>query len=145
MTRAILLIIILLAAGPVLALDPTISTAIATELVREALASQGEGSARTKIAIYPVLDYWAPDFITLQAEVPHPDAGRIEMRYFAVNPWTGDVWDSTTCTRITSLRIKRKQEEIWKSSKLPDEARQVLQDRSPACKPAKPERNPEKK
>ena len=146
MTRAISLIIILLAASPVaLALDPTVSTASATELVREALVSLGEGNARAKIAIYPVLDYWTPDFITLQAEVPHTDVGKIEMRYFAVNPWTGDVWDSTACTRITSPTIKRKQDEIWKSSKLPDEARQVLQARAPACTPGKPEPSEKKR
>jgi hypothetical protein len=122
-----------------LALDPTISTATATELVRGALASLGEFSVRTKIAIYPWPYYWAPDFITLQAEVPHNDSGRIGMRYFAVNPWTGDVWDAMACTRITSPTINRKQDEIWKSSKLPDEARRVLQARTPACTPAKPQ------
>jgi hypothetical protein len=133
------LMIMLLVASPVgLALDPAVSTAVATELVRGALASLGEGSVRTKIAIYPVLDYWAPDFITLQAEVPHPDVGRIEMRYFAVNPWTGDVWDAMACTRITSPTIKRTQDEIWRSSKLPDEARHILEARAPACTPAKP-------
>jgi hypothetical protein len=146
MTKAISLIIILLGPSTVgLALDPTISTAAATGLVREALASLGEGSARTKIAIYPVLDYWAPDFITLQAEVPHPDVGKIEMRYFAVNPWTGDVWDAMACTRITSPTIKRKQDEIWKSSKLPAEARHVLEARAPACTPPKTERSPEQR
>ncbi len=65
------------------------------------------------------------------------------MRYFAVNPWTADVWDAMACTRITSPTIKRKQDEIWKSSKLPDEARHVLQARAPACVPAKSERSPE--
>jgi RHS repeat-associated protein len=146
MTKTISLIIMLLVASPVvLALDPTISTVAATELVREALASLGEGSALTKIAIYPWLYYWAPDFITLQAEVPHPDVGKIEMRYFAVNPWTGDVWDAMGCARITSPTIKRKQDEIWKSSKLPDEARQVLQARAPACTPGKPEPREKKK
>jgi hypothetical protein len=140
MTKAIWLIIILLLASPLtFALDPTISTATATELVREALASLGEGSVRTKIAIYPWPNYSAPDFITLQAEVPHPDVGQIEMRYFAVNPWTGDVWDAIACTRISSPKIKRKRDEIWKSSKLPDEARQVLQARVPACTPGKSE------
>jgi hypothetical protein len=146
MARSISLIIMLLVASPVgLALDPAINTATARELVQDAIASLGEGSPRTKVAIYPVLDYWAPDFITLQAEVPHPDAGRIEMRYFAVNPWTGDVWDSIACTRITSPTIKRTQDEIWRSSRLPDEARHVLQARAPACTPAKPELRPAQK
>lgn len=146
MTRAVALIMVLLGASPGgLALDPTISTAAATELVRGALASTGEGGGRTKIAIYPWPYYWAPDFITLQAEVPHPDVGKIEMRYFAVNPWTGDVWDATACARITSATIKRAQDEIWKSSNLPDEARPVLEARTPACTPAKPERGPTQK
>jgi hypothetical protein len=143
MTRAVILIIMLLGeSSGSLALAPTINEATARELVRDALASLGEDGAGTKIAIELWPYYWAPDFITLQAEVPHPDVGRIEMRYFAVNPWTGDVWDAIACTRITSSTIKRKQEAIWKSSKLPDEARQVLQARAPACTPAKPERSP---
>jgi hypothetical protein len=146
MNKVIALVIILLGPSTVgLALDFNIGTAAATGLVREALASLGEGSARTNIAIYRWPYYWAPDFITLQAEVPHPDVGKIEMRYFAVNPWTGDVWDAMACTRITSPTIKRRQDEIWKSSKLPDEARHFLEERAPACTPAKPERSPERK
>jgi hypothetical protein len=146
MTRAISLIIMLLVASPVgLALDPIISKATAAELVRDALASLGEDGGGTKIAVGPWPYYWAPDFITLYAEVPHPSVGRIEMRYFAVNPWTGDVWEPFGCTRITSPTIERKQDEIWKSSKLPDEARHVLQARAPACTPAKPERTEKQK
>jgi hypothetical protein len=139
MAKAAILAILSLATSSVgFALDPAVSTSVATELVRAALASLREGSARTKIAIYPMPDYWVPDFITLQAEVPHPDVGRIEMRYFAVNPWTGDVWDAMACTRITSPTIKRMQDEIWRSSKLSDEARHVLEARAPTCTPAKP-------
>jgi hypothetical protein len=146
MTRAVILTILLLAASSVgFSLDPTINTATAIELVRDALASLREDGAGNKIAIYPWPYYWAPDFITLQAEIPHPAVGRIENRYFAVNPWTGDVWDPFACTRITSPTLGRKQEAIWKSAKLPDEARQVLQARSPACTPANRKRSPEKK
>jgi len=145
MTRVVTLTILSLAASSSsLALDFTINTATATELVRDALASLGEEGAGAKIAIGPWPYYWAPDFITLYAEVPLPAIGKIEPRYFAVNPWTGDVWDPFACTPITSPTIRRKQEAIWKVSqaaaKLPDEARQVLQARSPACTPAKPER-----
>ncbi len=146
MIRAISLIIMLLLVSPVaLALDPIISKATAAELVRDALASLSEGGGDTKIAVGPWPYYWAPDFITLYAEVPHPAEGTIEMRYFAVNPWTGDVWDAMACTRITSPTIERKQDKIWRSSKLPDEARHVLQARAPACTPAKPERTEKKK
>jgi len=135
----------LLAAGPMgLALDPIVSKATAAELVRDALASLGEDSGGSKIPIRPWDYYWAPDFITLQAEILVPSMEIVTTRVFAVNPWTGDVWEPFGCTRITSPTIKRKQDKIWKSSKLPDEARQFLQARTPACKPF-PERGPERK
>jgi hypothetical protein len=144
MTRTISLIVMLLAASPLgFGLDPTISEATAEELVRDALASLGEDGGGSKIAIGPWLYYWAPDFITLYAEIPLTSVGRVETRYFAVNPWTGDVWEPFGCTRITSPTIQRKQDQIWKSSKLPDEAREVLRARAPACTPAKPKRSPE--
>lgn len=137
MTRTAILIIMSLAASSgSLALDPTINEATARELVRDALASRGERG--TDIGIGPWLYYWAPDFFTLEAWRPSPTVGTMQTWHFAVNPWTGDVWDAIACTRITSTTIKRKQEEIWKSSKLPDEARQALQARAPACTPAKP-------
>jgi hypothetical protein len=147
MTRAISLLIMLLVASPVgLALDPVVSKATAAELVRDALASLGEDGGGSKIAIGDWPFYWAPDFITLYAEVLHSSSvGPLEMRYFAVNPWSGDVWEPFGCTRITSPTLKRKQDEIWKSSKLPDEARQVLQARAPACTPGKPEPREKKK
>jgi hypothetical protein len=144
MTRAALLIIVLLGASyPSSALPPTINEATARELVRDALASLGQQG--TDIGIGPWLYYWAPDFFTIEAWRPSPTGGAMQTWYFAVNPWTGDVWNAIACTRITSTTIKRKQEEIWKSSKLPDEARQFLQARPPACKPSKPERSPEEK
>jgi hypothetical protein len=146
MSRVVILTILSLAASSVaFALDPTINMATARELVQDALASLGEHRTDVKIEIEPWLYYWAPDFITLQAWRPHPTAGTMETWYFAVNPWTGDIWNPFGCTRITSPTIKRKQEAIWKSAQLPDEARHVLQARSPACTPANPERSPEKK
>ncbi len=146
MTRVISLIILLLVASPgLVALDPVISKVTAGELVRDALASLGEDSGGSKIPVDPWDYYWAPDFITLQAEVLVPSKGIVSMRYFAVNPWTGDVWDAMACALITSPTIKRIQDEIWKSSKLPDEARHFLEARAPACTPAKPERNPAQK
>ena len=52
MIRAIPLIIMLLGTGPVgLALDPTVSEATATKLVRDALASLGEDGAGRKVAV----------------------------------------------------------------------------------------------
>jgi hypothetical protein len=145
MSKSISLILVLLGASPVaIALDPVINKATAIELVHDALVSLGEVGAGTDVAIYPITDYYAPDFITLQAEVPHPREGWTGMKYYSVNPWTGDVWDAD-CNRITSPTIQRKQDQIWKSSKLPDEARHVLQARAPACTAAKPEPREKKK
>ncbi len=146
MTRTISLFIMLFVVRPVLlALDPVVSKATAEELVRDALASLGEDGRNGKIAVGTYTDYWAPDFITLQAEVFVPSMGTVAMRYFAVNPWTGDVWEPFGCTRMTSPTIRRKQEEIWKSSRLPDEARPVLAARTPACTPATKEGRREQK
>ena len=145
MSKSISLILMLLGASPVaVALDPVVNKATAIELVHDALVSQGEVGAGTDVAIYPIPDYHAPDFITLQAEVPHPREGWTGMKYYSVNPWTGDVWDAN-CDRITSPTIQRKQDQIWKSSKLPDKARHVLQERTPACTPTKPEPREKKK
>jgi len=145
MSKPISLILVLLGASAVaVALDPVIDRATAIELVRDALVSLGEVGAGTDVAIYPIPDYYAPDFITLQAEVPHSREGWTGMKYYFVNPWTGDVWDAD-CNRITSPTIQRKQDQIWKSSKLPDKARHVLRERTPACTPGKPARRREQK
>ncbi len=146
MTRTIALIAMFFGACAVgLALDPTIKTATAIALVRDALTSLGEYDTPAKIKIEPWPNYYAPDFITLQAWRPNPESVTMDTWYFAVNPWTGDVWEPFGCIRITSPTIKRKQDEIWKSSKLPDEARHVLEARAPACTPAKLELSPGRK
>ena len=61
----------------------------------------------------------------------NPKGGPLQTYYFAVNPWTGDVWDGIACTRITSPKIQREQESIWKRSGLPEEARKPLTNKSP--------------
>lgn len=137
MNRVILLFIVSLVARHVaVALDPLVSRAMAEALVREAIASLHEDGRDAKIHVEQWNYYWVPDFITLQAEVLVPSMGLVTMRYFAVNPWTGDIWEPFGCSRITSPEIKRKQDEIWKSSKLPAEARLVLEERTPACTPS---------
>lgn len=136
MTRAISLLLMLLAASPTgFALDPVVSKVATADLVRDALASLGYDGGGTKIAVGPWLYYWAPDFITLQAQVYVSSIEKVALQYFAVNPWTGDVWEPFGCTRILSPTLERKQEEIWRSSKLPDEARRVLRARAPGCTP----------
>ena|SRR5436305_5686676 len=99
MTRVIFSILSLVGSSVGFALDPTINKVTARELVLDALASLGERSTDINFEIDPWLYYWAPDFITLQASRPNPTAGTMENWYFAVNPWTGDIWNPFACIR----------------------------------------------
>jgi len=135
--KALLVYLLLVSPRVGFALEPCITPTMAAELVRDALASLGDDGGGTKIAVEPWLYYRAPDFITLQAQVFIPSIQRIAVKYFAVNPWTGDVWEPFACTVVTSPTLKIKQDAIWKSAKLPEEARSVLSSRTPACSPTK--------
>jgi len=108
----------------------TISERTARRLVQEALGTLGEN--RPAVQIGPWKYYWAPEFYTFSAW----RAGEQDVLvpyYFAVNPWTGDVWDAMGCKRITSPAIAREQESIGKRFRLPVEARKALHAKSPAC------------
>jgi len=134
MSRLIPLLFVLLAASPAgLALDAVVSKAAAAGLVRDAVASHPRDWDGGRIAVRPWSFYWAPDFITLSAEVYSRTTGNLAVLHFAVNPWTGDVWEPFGCTRITSPALQRRQEAIWRRAKLPNEARRVLQERAPGC------------
>lgn len=112
--------------------DRTISERTARKLVQEALVALGWPSVHAD----PMKDYWAPEFYSFQAYRSGPVAddgtGVLQSHYLAVNPWTGDVWDTTECRPITSPAIQKEQESIWKRSRLPAEAREALHDKSPA-------------
>jgi hypothetical protein len=53
-----------------------------------------------------------PDFYFFAATWPNP-AGSPVIGYFAVNPWTGDVWDEG-CRRLESPSLKKLQAQIRK-------------------------------
>ena len=114
--------------------ERTITERAARKLVQEALVAMGGGWSSAKIE--PWKFYWAPEFYTFsafQSGVLDSDGrGVLQSHYFAVNPWTGDVWEGVGCERITSLAIQKDQESIWKRSRIPDEARKAIGDRSPA-------------
>lgn len=109
----------------------TISEGTARKLVRQALSALGENPQ--SIEIDPWRYYWAPEFYTFEAWRYGLAGGLATHYFFAVNPWTGDVWDAMACKRITSPVIEREQEAIWKRSLLPTEAREALHEKSPAC------------
>jgi hypothetical protein len=103
--------------------------------VQQALVALGEGWPSAQIG--PWKFYWAPEFYTFSAWRPNPDVGSdgvgiLLTHYFAVNPWNGDVWEGIECMRITSPAIQKVQKSIWKRSRIPDQARDAIRDKSPA-------------
>jgi len=112
------------------AIERTIDEETAHRLVELALPAVGE--ARSSIQIGPWRYYWAPEFYTFTAWRHNPAAGLVITYYFAVNPWTGDVWDAMACKRITSPEIQKEQEVIWKRSGIPSEARETIRNKAPA-------------
>jgi hypothetical protein len=98
--------------------------------VKEALVAIGENTPSIQIGPWTYL--WAPEFFTLSAWRPSEGSGPLVTYYFAVNPWTGDVWDAMGCKRITSPEIQKRQSVIYKRYPLPTEVWESLRERSPA-------------
>lgn len=113
-----------------LANDRTISSNKARELVREALVALNMNGPSVKIDHFRY-DY-APEFYAFMAWWPNPEGSPL-IGYYAVNPWTGDVWDVTGCRRISSAALQKEQEQIWKRSNLLPGAEGTLHEKSPGC------------
>ena len=107
-----------------------IGPATARRLVRQALIAVNQEAPSVRVE--PLRYDYAPEFYAFAATWPNSDGDPL-IGYFAVNPWTGDVWDINACKRISSPALRREQEAIWKHSKLMPEAEKVLHERSPAC------------
>jgi len=110
----------------------TIGQGAARKLVQEALVTLGEDGPWVQIV--PWKYHWAPEFYSFEADRHNIVDGLLVARYFAVNPWTGDVWDAMACSQITSPAIDKEKQAIWKRSRFPPEAREALHNKSPgAC------------
>ncbi|MGO9096627.1 MAG: hypothetical protein ACLQGV_15570 [Bryobacteraceae bacterium] len=99
--------------------------------MQEALVVLGENPSSVQIGHWTY--HWAPEFYTFSAWRSNVKDNLLITYYLAVNPWNGEVWDAMGCKRITSPQIQKEQEAIWKRSRLPDEARKALHEKSPAC------------
>jgi hypothetical protein len=53
--------------------------------------------------------------------------------HFAVNPWTGDVWNSVLCERVTLPSLQKMQEKVRKRSRLREEEYLRLRAKKPLC------------
>jgi hypothetical protein len=73
-----------------------------------------------------------PDFYFFAATWPNP-AGSPMIGYFAVNPWTGDVWNAAGCEHLTSKSIERLQQDIRKRSHFKREDYVKLREKKPMC------------
>jgi len=74
----------------------------------------------------------APEFYFFQA-VRYNPGGSASLGHYAVNQWTGDVWDAMGCKRLTSPSVRRFQNAIRKRSGLPAEEYKRLRGKTPAC------------
>lgn len=73
-----------------------------------------------------------PDFYYFGATWPNPSGSPV-IGYFAVNPWTGDVWDANGCTRYTSKELNVAQKAIRKRSRIEGQDYSRLRARRPLC------------
>lgn len=75
-----------------------------------------------------------PDFYFFTATWPNPTGSPI-IGYFAVNPWTGDVWNVTSCERVTSRSLEKQCRNIEKRLQLKRDAYVRLRAKKPLCDP----------
>ena len=80
------------------------------EETAQSLAAAATGHSRTPEA----LDYQGTDtdplFFVFYGPNPPPAMGGFG--YFAVNPWTGDVWDLWGCYKLSTPALRKSQAEI---------------------------------
>ena len=73
-----------------------------------------------------------PDFYFFAATWPNPTGSPI-IGYFAVNPWTGDVWNAAGCEHPTSKSIEKLQQEIRRRSHFKRGEYTRLRAKKPIC------------
>ena len=106
---------------------PRISVDNARRLVDEVVKVHNPGA--TVSATQGNLD---PEFYVFGATWPNP-TGSPMIGYFAVNPWTGDVWDFNACKHLESRSLKKLQDGIRKKSGIGRSMYLKLRTKSPLC------------
>jgi hypothetical protein len=66
------------------------------------------------------------------------EVGVLQVRYYAVDRKTGDVWNSVICQRITSPSLRKLQGTLRKSIGLTDTEYQKIKRDGPMCEPGMP-------
>jgi len=103
-----------------------VSIDTAKKLVYEAIKTHNRGADVSETEKSP-----DPAFYFFQATWPNPKGSPV-IGYFAVNPWTGDVWDFGACRRLDSRSLRKLQEEARKLAGITT-VNEDLRDKRPLC------------
>ncbi len=99
----------------------------ASKLVYEGIKKHNAGAS-----IHAISNPYDQDFLYFQATWPNP-VGSPVIGNFAVNPWTGDVWNAAGCERLTSRSLKSAQEGIRKRFHIAKAEYGKLHAKTPLC------------
>lgn len=95
--------------------EPLLSVDAARYLTWEALKVNRADGPDVRLTL--VEDPSAPkDFYRFEATWPNPEGSPV-LGFYAVNAWTGDVWKTVVCKRVTSPAIREMQKMIRVRSK----------------------------
>ncbi len=72
------------------------------------------------------------EFLYFEVIAGNPVASPV-VGHFAVNPWTGDVWNPALCERVTLPSLQKVQEKIRKRSRLTEKEYLRLRAKKPLC------------
>jgi hypothetical protein len=111
---------------------PKISLKTARQLVYEGLRVYSPGSDFTRVDVSRIRDNYDREFFYFEATWPNP-TGSPHLGSFAVNPWTGDVWNAAGCERLTSASLARLQDGIRKRFGFKEKEYSALRARKPLC------------
>ena len=104
-----------------------LGTKEASKLVNEGIRRENSGAN-----IHVVSNPYDQDFIYFQATWANP-VGSPVIGNFAVNPWTGDVWNTAGCEHLSSPSLKKEQAGIRKRFGLTKEEYAKFHARRPLC------------
>jgi hypothetical protein len=99
----------------------------ASKLVYEVVRTNNPGA---EVVNRP--DKYDPDFFYFEVVVPNRVASPI-VGHFAVNPWTGDVWDPGSCEQVNSPSLGKIQRSLRLKLHLRGRDYQTLRQKKPIC------------
>ncbi len=92
------------------------------------------GNDENSITLMLLRNKYDLDFYYFYATATHPNGfASPHLANFAVNPWTGDVWDSDSCERITSTNLKKQQDIIRQRFGFAKDRYASLKAKTPLC------------